>query len=154
MVTVADNDKLDLTKGMTLEAWVRPTALWGWRTVILKEQPNELIYSLYANTDTNQAGGIIYDSSELDTSGGSQLALNTWAHLATTYDGTTLRLFINGVQVSSRTVSTSIAASTGALRIGGNKVWGEYFKGRIDEVRVYNRALSGTEVTADMKKAV
>ena len=35
-----------------------------------------------------------------------------------------------------------LLASSGALRIGGNSVWGEFFEGRIDEVRIYNRALT------------
>ena len=43
-----------------------------------------------------------------------------------------------------------MAVSTGALRIGGNSVWGEYFQGRIDEVRIYNRALTAGEIQADM----
>ena len=36
------------------------------------------------------------------------------------------------------------------LRIGGNAVWGEYFKGRIEEVRIYNRALTAAEIQTDM----
>jgi hypothetical protein len=45
--------------------------------------------------------------------------------------------------------------STGALRIGGNAVWGnEYFAGLIDEVRIYNRALSAAEVQSDMNTPV
>jgi hypothetical protein len=40
--------------------------------------------------------------------------------------------------------------STGALRIGGNAIWGEYFRGSIDEVRIYNRALSPAEVQVNM----
>ena len=39
-------------------------------------------------------------------------------------------------------------------RIGGNGVWGEFFQGRIDEVRIYNRALSAAEVQTDMNTAV
>jgi hydrogenase maturation factor HypE len=84
----------------------------------------------------------------------ASLALNTWTHLAATYDGTTVRLFVNGVQAGTRAVSGSLAASTGALRIGGNAVWGEYFSGRIDEVRIYNRALSAAEIQADMNQPV
>ena len=38
----------------------------------------------------------------------------------------------------------------GALKIGGNSIWGEYFQGDIDEVRIYNRALTATEIQADM----
>jgi len=41
-------------------------------------------------------------------------------------------------------------SSTGALRIGGNNVWGEYFQGLVDEVRIYNRALSPAEIQTDM----
>jgi hypothetical protein len=40
--------------------------------------------------------------------------------------------------------------TTGPLRIGGNAVWTEFFNGRIDEVRIYNRALTASEIQADM----
>jgi hypothetical protein len=63
-------------------------------------------------------------------------------------------LFVNGTQVSSQTMAGSITASTGALRIGGNTVWGEYFAGLIDEVRIYNRALTAAELTTDMNAPV
>ena len=45
----------------------------------------------------------------------------------------------------------AIDVSTGALRIGGNDVWaGEYYNGLIDEVRIYNRALTASEIQTDM----
>ena len=44
--------------------------------------------------------------------------------------------------------------SGGVLRIGGNSIWGEFFQGRIDEVRIYNRALSATEIQADMNAPI
>jgi hypothetical protein len=43
-----------------------------------------------------------------------------------------------------------MATSTGPLRIGGNRIWGEIFQGSIDEVRLYNRALTPAEIQADM----
>ena len=79
---------------------------------------------------------------------------NTWTHLASTYDGSTQKLYVNGALVGSRSQTGSIALSNGALRIGGNSVWGEYFNGYIDEVRVYNRALTQTEIASDSKLAV
>ena len=48
-VTVADTAALDLTSGMTMEAWVYPTALGGWRTVAMKEASGGLAYALYAD---------------------------------------------------------------------------------------------------------
>jgi hypothetical protein len=92
----------------------------------------------------------------VDTSapGTAALPLNAWTHLAATYDGATLKLFVNGVQAGAVAVAGSLNASADPLRIGGNHIWGEYFSGRIDEVRVYNRALSAAEVQADMKRPV
>ena len=155
-VTVADANDLDLTNGMTLEAWVRPAALTGWKTVVMKEgTTTTLAYSLYAN-DGNPRPAITVRIGSVDRSaaGPSAVPLNTWTHLAATYDGATLRLYVNGVQVGNRGQTGNILKSSRALRIGGNAVWGEYFKGVIDDVRIYNRALSATEIQADMNTPV
>jgi concanavalin A-like lectin/glucanase superfamily protein len=47
-----------------------------------------------------------------------------------------------------------MTASTKPVRIGGNAVWGEYFKGLVDDVRIYNRALSLAEIQTDMNTPV
>jgi chitodextrinase len=155
LVTIPDSSSLDLSAGMTLEAWVYPTGLrWAWRTVLIKEQPGQLAYALYANTDTDRPSGHVFAGGDRDTRGTSMLPLNTWTHLATTFDGAMLRLYVNGNEVSRRAIAGSILSSSGALRIGGNNVWAEWFRGRIDEVRIYNRALSGSEVARDMHTRV
>jgi fibronectin type 3 domain-containing protein len=154
-VTAADNATLDLTNGMTLEGWVSPTAAGTvWRTVIIKQSTNALVYSLYANTNTSRPSGHVFTSTEFDTRGTSAVPLNAWSFLAATYDGATLRFYVNGTQVSSKAVTGSMPNSTGALRIGGNSIWGEYFAGLIDNVRVYNRALSASEIQTDMNTRV
>jgi hypothetical protein len=79
---------------------------------------------------------------------------NTWVHLAGTYDGMTERLYVNGSEMANRPLSGSIQITDGVLRIGGNSIWGEFFKGRIDEVRIYNRALSANEIQTDMNRSV
>jgi hypothetical protein len=140
---------------MTLEAWVRPTLIAGWRTVLLKERPGGLVYGLYSNEDGNRPSVHTFiGSTEWDTRGTAQVAANTWTHLAATYDGANLRLYVNGTQTSSRALTGPMVVSTGALRIGGNAVWPEWFSGLIDEVRVYNRALSAAEVSADVTRPV
>jgi hypothetical protein len=113
-----------------------------------------MVYSLYANQDSGRPLGQVWLGSERNVVGSAGLVLNAWSHLASTFDGSTLRLYVNGGLVSSTAVSGSLAASTGVLRIGGNGVWPEWFAGLIDEVRVYNRALSGTEIQSDMNTAV
>ena len=89
-----------------------------------------------------------------DVRGTAQLPLNTWTHLATTYDGSALRLYVNGTQVATLAATGSIVTSTGALKIGGNALWGEWYSGLIDELRVYNRALTPTEIQGDMTRPV
>ncbi|PYM89328.1 MAG: hypothetical protein DME04_26625 [Candidatus Rokuibacteriota bacterium] len=158
-VTVPNATSLQLTNGMTLSAWIYPTAVpTNWATTVMKEQPNEFVYVLYAGSPANRPNVYINQgpgtSTEHGFAGPSALPLSAWSHLASTYDGTTLRLYVNGVQVGSQAVGGPIATSTGALRIGGNGVWNEYFQGRIDELRVYNRALSAAEITTDMNSAV
>jgi glucose/arabinose dehydrogenase/PKD repeat protein len=154
-VTIAPSSLLDLTTGMTLSAWVKPTGTTGWQTVVLKEQPGGLVYALYSSTTGNVPAAHAYVAgAERRTLGPTVLPANTWTHLAATYDGAMLRLYVNGVQASARAMAGPIATSTGLLRIGGNAVWGEYFRGLIDEVRVYSRALTPSEIQADMAAAI
>jgi len=154
-VSVNDSASLDLSSQMTLEAWVYPT-VWmsGWRDIVMKEQTNGAVYYLCANTDSNQPASGIWLNGEKSLSGVTQVPPNKWAHLAATYDGQYQSLYVNGVLVSMQPQTGSIPASTGKLRIGGNAIWGEYFTGYIDEVRVYNRALSQAEIAADANTAV
>jgi hypothetical protein len=155
MVNVADSSSLDVTTAMTVEAWVRPTALSGWQTVVLKEVAGGLIYSLYSNSDASRPSTWIrHGGSERGLNGTAALAVNTWTHLAVTYDGANVRLYVNGAQVASRAQTGAINTSTGALRIGGNVIWGEYFSGLIDEVRIYSRALTAAQIQADMTTPV
>ena len=154
-VTVPDAASLRLSGAMTLEAWVYPTAAGGaWRTAIMKERGSDLSYALYATDGANHPAGFVYAGASKDATASSALPVNTWTHLTATYDRTTLRLYVNGAQVATRAATSAITSSTGALRFGGNGVWGEWFTGRIDEVRVYNRALTASEVASDVTRPV
>jgi hypothetical protein len=151
-VVVPDSASLDITSAFTIEAWVRPAAAFGgtFRTVVLKERPGGLAYSLYGSTWSNRPSLEVSLPASVDVVGTAALAPGVWTHLAGTFNGTTLRLFVNGAQVATRQASGAAVTSTGALRIGGNSVWGEWFSGLIDEVRIYDRALSATELQGDM----
>ena len=77
--------------------------------------------------------------------------VNAWTHVALTYDGSTLRLFVNGTQVATRASTGTLQATTNPLSIGGNQSRSASTStGLIDEVRVYNRSLSQTDIQADM----
>jgi hypothetical protein len=160
-VTVPDvtSSSLDLTTGMTLSAWVNAAQFNGWETIMLKERGvGAMSYALYAqdggvlNGGADAPSGVVRaDAADQAVQGTSPVPLNVWTHLATTYDGTTQRIYINGTLVASRPQTGTIAVGNGALRIGGNNSWaGEFFSGLIDEIRVYNRALTDAEITTDM----
>jgi len=155
-VTINDNPSLSLATGMTLQAWVYPTAaMKGWATALVKELSGQPVYSLYANGDGQRPASIVTTGgAERILSSGGTLPTNAWTHLASTYDGANQMLYVNGVLVGSRPQAGSISISGGKLRIAGNSVWGEYFAGYIDEVRVYNRALSQAEIAADANRPV
>src|SRR5256884_375260 len=139
---------------MTLEAWVYPTvAPTGWRAVIDKNVDG---YYLMASSMPNNrpAVGGAWPSGNRITFGPSGLAVATWTHLAAAFDGAMVRLYVNGVQVASQAQTAPLVATTGTLQIGADRYAGENFAGRIDEVRIYNRALSAAEIQADMNTPV
>ncbi|PZG45515.1 sugar dehydrogenase [Spongiactinospora gelatinilytica] len=155
-VRVADAAALRLTGAMTVEAWVRPVSVGDeYDTVVLKEHPSGLSYGLFGSTSNVRPSSIVSISGETETFGSSPLTAGEWSHLATTYDGTALRLYVNGVPAGTQAVSGDIRVSTGwDLFIGGNGFWGDFFSGLIDEVRLYDRALTPAQIQADMNTPV
>ena len=152
-VTVPDSASLHLTTGMTLEAWVYPTTVSSaWRDVIEKGNDN------YYLTATALFGAGVPATcgtwAKPPVYGISILLVNVWSHLASTYDGATLRLYVNGAQVASKPVTGSIGITTDALTFGSDPFYGQYLSGRIDDIRIYNRALSQAEIQADMNTPV
>jgi chitodextrinase len=153
-VTVPDASNLDLSSAMTLEAWVYPTVLGSsWRTILTKDQSGGAVYGLFANSDTATPAALTALPAQDVVRGPNRLAKFAWTHLAATYDGATLRLYVNGVQSASVPGTGAMTSSTQPLRIGGNSL-SQWFRGRIDDVRIYNRALSASEITNDMRTAV
>jgi len=155
-VTIADAASLRLTQAMTLEAWVNPSTVNNsWRDVVYKADDN---YYLMATSTNNSrpAGGASFGNTAATTEAYGTAALPTgvWTHLAVTYDGSTIRLFVNGTQVSTVAKTGSFTTSANPLQIGGNAIYGQFFQGLIDEVRVYNRPLSAGEIQTDMNTPV
>jgi len=149
-VNVNDSNSLDLTTGMTVEGWVKPTVVSSYRTLVVKERPGDLAYGLYANVAGNHPEAQVATGGQRVLEGTSAIPANTWTHIAATYDGSNLRIYVNGTQVSSLAATGTITTSTSPLRIGGNAIWSEWFSGLIDEVRIYNRALTAAQIQQDM----
>ena len=145
---------LHLGSAMTLEAWVRPTATTNWRSVIFKEADGGLAYGLYANTDQDVPHVHVGNGGDWGADGTQALDPNAWTHLAATYDGEIVRLYVDGVNVGSKALHGELSDAPGPLTFGANHIWGEHYRGLIDEVRVYNRRLTREEILADMDAPV
>ena len=98
------------------------------------------------------AGGGTFDGTIVHASDRTAVPVGRWSDVAVTYDGATLRLYVNGDEVSRRGAAGAIQSSGDPLWIGGNRPYGEFFHGVIDEVRVYSRALDAGEIRADMAR--
>jgi hypothetical protein len=81
------------------------------------------------------------------------LATNTWVHFAGTYDGTSIRLFLNGTQVASAAVA-SLPNGNEEWRIGRRWDGADYFKGKLDEVRIWNVARTATQINDNKNQTI
>lgn len=76
---------------------------------------------------------------------------NTWTHVAATYNGATLGVWVNGVRVGSRAVTGRTCSNNNPLAVGAKNYPAKglleaFWDGRLDDIRIYNRALTGTEI--------
>jgi hypothetical protein len=154
LVTIPDAASLRLTNGLTLEAWVRPSLINdSWRDVIYKGDDNYFLEADSTSASEPAAGGT-FGGADVQAFGPTPLPMNSWTHLTETYDRTNLILYLNGTLAASRAQTGSILTSTNPLQLGGDSIYGQYFQGDIDEVRIYNVALTPAQVMTDANTPV
>ncbi|HKZ12591.1 MAG TPA: LamG-like jellyroll fold domain-containing protein, partial [Solirubrobacterales bacterium] len=151
-LTIPASPEFDFSEGFTLEAWVRPEEERGWAPVLAKvhgENP-DFSYVLEASNDEGNPQGTVHDAAEgwSVPKGTKPLPQNAWSHLALVSDGEHIRLYVDGELVDTNPAITPRAAEA-PLEIGGSSVWGSYFDGTIDNVRIYDRPLSGAALLRD-----
>jgi glucose/arabinose dehydrogenase/chitodextrinase len=142
----------------TLSMWINPASISG-DSVVLGKFWNANMSSPYYQYGLELGGGRphFYVGTSTGLSGAAMdtaLALNQWTHLAVVFNGLTVQFYVNGTMVSSKSLSASITARGMALRMGADASTQQFYKGLLDNVRVYNRVLSGTEVTTDMNSGL
>jgi hypothetical protein len=140
----------------TLSAWVRYTGVQNDLT-LERWEVLEKAGAYWMNVRTNglvRVGGFYggctnpawqnFDSTRA-------LKVNTWKHVATTYDGTRLRVYIDGKAAGSKAITGRTCVSGQPLAVGAKYAPAKglneaFWDGRLDDVRIYNRALSATEI--------
>ncbi len=148
-VLVPSSSALNPTDAITLDAWVNPSSYPNFAPTVIRKDtnPEATQYSLLIGD--GQITGVAHCKINNTTLTGGLVPLNQWSHLACTYDSQTqnIRLYVNGVQVDSGEPSPGpIPTASGDLAIGMEGSNGGNFDGLIDEVEVFNRALTQTEI--------
>lgn len=149
-VNVPDSASLDVSNRMTLSLWFKPNVLlnsFSGRKDLLRKLNAYWLIIGYPQSD-GRLSFVFNSGSPLVKSVTSAWQTNVWYHAAATYDGAQLRLYINGVLEASAPTAVPAVANGAALQFGGNSDHGIYFPGCIDDVRLYNAALSAVEVAS------
>ncbi|GII80486.1 hypothetical protein Sru01_54680 [Sphaerisporangium rufum] len=148
-----------LSGGMTFEAWVRPADVRSsgillsnrddedeeaWNEYVLRVRGDGSVYVSFYTPDTSYVVA------------GPPLPRNVWSHLAVTHDGFSMRLFINGNQIDAVEPVNELPIFTNPWSVAGYPLSGgnPSFQGLVDEVRLYDAALSEERIRADMATRV
>ncbi|MFB0553778.1 MAG: LamG-like jellyroll fold domain-containing protein [Phycisphaerae bacterium] len=146
-VLVQDSPSLNPTREITIAAWINPS--WTGNNRILQKSSGQgdnqyrLLKEWGDNLRLDLPGvGLLQVTGNLPTFG-------EWTHLAATYDGSSMKIYYNAVVVGEMAASGDMSTSTGTLCIGTKHETapaGDEFRGMLDDVRIYNRALSQSEI--------
>ena len=146
---------LDITAlPFTLEAWVKPVDFADWRAYFSKRSayaPNQMRFDAGLQIST----GLVYVTTSSSTSTFAYAPpLNAWTHLAIDAETTGTKLYVNGVLQDTQPAITLGTGSTALAAIGGSADDDDHFAGVIDDLRLYSRGLTQSEIQSDMNTAV
>ncbi len=153
VVTIANRAWLSSSGQITVEAWIKPRSIAANNNqdrVVSKGSNYELTIS---TGDTGCAAGTSGHVQWRATVGGAdaricggQLTLGSWHHVAGTYNGATFALYVDGARVASMSRSGAMSVNSAAVTFGNKNSLDRPFDGELDEVRIWRRALSQSEL--------
>ena len=148
-----DSSSLRLTNQLTIEAWINTRSTNANRGIVSKvggtggNNGYQLLLSYNTLGGQFNSPGQSWPSATVSYPGA--VVPGVWTHVAWTYDQSAMKLYLNGQPVATNVIGPkTIAASSSNLRISGDDGNHGYFDGLIDEVSIYNRALSDGEIAA------
>src|SRR5574337_423458 len=148
-ITDAAQVGLDITGAITISAWIKPGNSGITKYYVAKNGASgNFGYTLYQNT-SNKFGLILSSDGTAFTSvlSNTTFSTGTWYHVVGVYDGTDMRIYVNGVLDCTPVAYTSgIVNNSQGLYLGANSVPNAYMTGSLDDVAIWNRALSAAEV--------
>lgn len=151
VVSFADHASIDLPNTHTIAAWVKPASFGeasGGR--IVDKDPGAGGYALFLQNNAGERCIRAFCGATGHNSNLGIIQLGVWQHVAVTYDkdagSNQVKFYYNGVAVGTSTDTDANTNTSASLRIGSNVAGDRAFHGKIDEVKVYDRALTATEI--------
>jgi len=142
------NNAFDITGQITVSAWVNirsiPTA---WAAIVVKGETGWRL-SAYSSQRSFHFGVCDWNLGNYSADGMTEVELNEWHHVCGTFDGATIELYLDAAPEATKATTNVLGVSPTNLWIGANSEYSETrnWDGLIDEVMIYNRALSQAEV--------
>jgi Concanavalin A-like lectin/glucanases superfamily/Bacterial TSP3 repeat len=151
-ITVDTFSEISLTTQMTWGAWVKPEAASGLLGVMGKTLSGNESFYLLANKNANFASAYVVTPGRTEERGAQTanvLQTGVWQHVMSSYDGRTVKMYLNGNLVGSNTYGSVQGMRSNSLTlvigdVGPNFGW--RFQGLIDDARIYLRVLNAEEV--------
>jgi hypothetical protein len=144
-VRIANATDLQIGTPLSMEAWIKPTALpasGAYASVLSKPES----YSLQFNGSQLEFTVIQNGQRKRLKAPAGSIAVGQTYHVVGSYDGSTQRLYLNGKMVTSTALTGAATSTTSQLTIGSWDGGGEFFSGQVDDVALYAKALSATQV--------
>ena len=148
-VNVADSP-FDFTGDFSISAWVYPENIAAGLHIVSKYEAGAYALTTSEAGFASKFNFVVRDGTSAKFAATNNVGNNnTWHHLVGAVSGTSVKLYLDGVlQTTQGTLVSAVSTTNYPLSIGVNPgaTYANFFDGRIDEVRVYNRALSANEV--------
>lgn len=153
---VADNASLDFTSALTIAGWIKPQNFSGTATNNLVVKYKDSSWSsgnggqwyLRVNTANEIEGGINIGGAIQGITASASFSTSTYAFVAMTYDGSAVKIYVNGSLVANSSLSGALATGSNPMYIGNNTPAGDTSSQYVDELGIWNRALSSSEISS------
>ena len=149
---IIPNDQGDFTFGsaMTVEAWIRPESFQDFRAAV---SGTTSAFNLSQTTGAKPLFTVSTPSTSSAT-GATSMVAGAWIHLAGTFDGANIRLYVNGVLAATRDNPGNMSG-VAAVRLCRHSSSGAFFfHGAIDEVRTWDIVRTGAEIAATYNRQI
>jgi hypothetical protein len=154
-VVIPTSTTLDVATGFGVSFWTKVAAWPSASTFFVNKWVTGLEDKNISLGQDGRVGFFLYFTASQPVLSTTALTLNTWHHVAATYDGATAKIYIDGALDASEAATGDVGDNVGSLTFGHNAVRGAaesvnngFLTGALDEVRWYNRTLSASDVAA------